>query len=521
MNILTQFEQIAARWPEKTAVADETRSYSFAALRRAAACLGTAVRARQSGGPVGVIVRRRAETAVLFFAAVYGGCFYVPLDPDMPPHKLGTILRDAGIGLVLGAEDDAAVLAAAGFSGTLLTLADAAAAPAALPDAADEAPLYMVYTSGSTGKPKGVLKSHGAMGSFIRAYAARFGLTGEEIIGNQNPFFFDAAAKDLYYMACVGATLEVIPAEKFIFPVRLVEYLNARRITYVCWVPTALAIVTQLNTFLQVRPESLRSVFFVGEPFPIKQLHKWLTALPELRYVNLYGSSELAGVCCAYEIPAGSLPEALPMGKPLDNCRVFLHTEDGFTTQPGVLGEVWIASPALALEYYGDPEKTAAVFTWEELPDGTRARVLRSGDLAQYDAAGDLSFVSRRDFQIKHMGRRIELGEIEAVADTLPELERCCCLYNEAKKRIELFCALSAPYKTVGTSIACPPTHENVGTSIACPPVQTPIDGKAVQSRLRPLLSDYMLPARVHVLDSLPTNPNGKLDRQRMKEMMK
>lgn len=507
MNILTQFEQIAARWPEKTAVADEARSYSFAALRRAAACLGAAVRARQSGGPVGVIVRRGADAAVLFFAAIYGGCFYVPLDPDMPAHKLGTILRDAEIGLVLGAAEDGKVLSDAGFAGTLLTLADAAAAPAALPDVADETPLYMVYTSGSTGKPKGVLKSHGAMASFIRAYAARFGLTGEAVIGNQNPFFFDAAAKDLYYMACLGATLEVIPSEKFIFPVRLVEYLNARKITYICWVPTALAIVTQLNTFKQVLPETLQSVFFVGEPFPIKQLHKWLTALPDLRYVNLYGSSELAGVCCAYEIPRGALPEALPMGKPLDNCRVFLRTEDGFTTAPGVLGEVWIASPALALEYYGDPEKTAAVFTWEDLPDGTRARVLHSGDLARYDEAGNLVFVSRKDFQIKHMGRRIELGEIEAAAETLPELERCCCLYNEAKKRIELFCALNAPYN-------------NVGTSIACPPAQPPIDGKAIQSRLRPLLSDYMLPAKVHVLDSLPTNPNGKLDRQRMKEMM-
>ena len=508
MNILTQLEEIAARWPEKTAVADAGHAYTFAALRHAAACLGAAVRDRQpNGGPVGVIVRRGADTAVLFFAAVYGACFYVPLDPDLPPHKLGTILRDAGIGLVLGSAEDGAVLADAEFAGTLLTAADAAGAPAPLPQVPDDTPLYMVYTSGSTGKPKGVLKSHGAMAGFIKAYTESFALTGEEIIGNQNPFFFDAAAKDLYFMACLGATLEVIPAEKFIFPVRLLEYLNAREISYICWVPTALALVTQLNSFKQVLPETLRSVFFVGEPFPIKQLHKWLTALPELRYVNLYGSSELAGVCCAYEIPRGELPEALPMGKPLPNCRVFLHTEAGFTTEPGVLGEVWIVSPALALEYYRDPEKTAAVFSVEELPDGTRARVLRSGDLAQYDGGGNLIFVSRKDFQIKHMGRRIELGEIEAVAETLPEIARCCCLYNEAKKRIELFCALNAPYK-------------NVGTSIACPPAQTPIDGKTIQSRLRPLLSDYMLPAKVHVLDSLPTNPNGKLDRQRMKEMM-
>ncbi|MBR4193906.1 MAG: amino acid adenylation domain-containing protein [Oscillospiraceae bacterium] len=515
MNILSSFETVAARQPDKTAVADENHCCSFSGLRDLAARLGAAVRARQpEGGAVGVLVRRGADTAVLFFAAVYGGCFYVPLDPELPPHKLGTILTDAGIRLVLGAAGDEDVLDAAEFRGTLLTPADAAELPAELPELPDEAPLYMVYTSGSTGKPKGVLKSHGAMASYIAAFQARFGLTGEEIIGNQNPFFFDAAAKDIYYMACLGATLEVIPSEKFIFPVRLVEYLNERKISYICWVPTALAIVTQLNTFRQLLPQTLRNVFFVGEPFPIKQLHKWLSTLPELRYVNLYGSSELAGVCCAYEIPRGALPEALPMGRPLPNCRVFLHGEAGFLSEPGVLGEVWIAGPALALGYWNDPEKTAAVFTEERLPDGTRARVLRSGDLAEYNEEGNLVFVSRKDFQIKHMGRRIELGEIETVADSLPEIARCCCLYNDAKKRIELFCELNEAYQAASV-------HEsNVGTSIACPQNEPAPDGKAIQSLLRPLLSDYMLPAKVHVLDKLPLNPNGKLHRQAMKEMM-
>ena len=495
MNILTKFDQLARTQADKTAVADETHSYTFASLHNTAACLGTAIRDRQpKGGPVGVLVHRGADTAALFFAAVYGGCFYVPLDPDMPAHKLETILRDADIQLVLGETEDRQLLATADYTGALLTLSEAASTPAELPEVDADTPLYMVYTSGSTGKPKGVLKSHGAMVSYIQAFLKRFGLTGEEIIGNQNPFFFDAAAKDLYFMAWAGASLEVIPSEKFIFPVRLLEYLNERRVSYICWVPTALAIVTQLNTFKKVTPQTLRHVLFVGEPFPIKQLHKWLSALPELQYVNLYGSSELAGVCCAYEIPQGLLPETLPMGKPLPNCKVFLHTDRGFTTQPGILGEVWIVSPALALEYWGDPEKSAAVFTQETLPDGSQARVLRSGDLAQYDAEGNLVFVSRKDFQIKHMGRRIELGEIESVADGLPQIARCCCLYNDEKKRIELFCQLNE--------------------------TEEALDGKAIQSLLRPLLSDYMLPAKVHVLDQLPINPNGKLDRQSLKAEM-
>ena len=489
--ILSRFEATVAAFPQKRAVACGDECFTFSELQGLSARLGTAI--GPEPGAVGVLVHRSAVTAALFFGALYAGGCYVPLDPDMPEHKLQTVLQDAGIRVLLGAREDLPLLERVGFTGCFLTPEDAGEIPVPAPEAGPDTPLYMVYTSGSTGKPKGVRKSHGAMCSFIDAFRETFSVTDREIIGNQNPFFFDAAAKDLYLMACTGATLEVIPSEKFIFPVRLIEYLNERQISYVCWVPTALAIVTQLNTFRQVLPTTLEKVLFVGEVFPVKQLHKWLEALPDLRYVNLYGSSELAGICCYYEIPKGARPEQLPMGKPLSNCRVYLRGEDGFVTQPGQLGEVWVESPALALEYFGDPEKTAATFCEEVLPEGRVARVLKTGDLARYDGEGNLVFSSRKDFQIKHMGRRIELGEIEAAADALPELARCCCLYNDQKKRIELFCQL-----TEGAEL----------------------DGKAVQSLLRGRLSDYMLPSKVHILPALPINPNGKINRTALKEQM-
>ena len=492
--ILSRFEQTVRAMPDKLAVACEEERYTFAALKALAARLGKSAAGEPvRGRAIGVLVHRGVASIAEFFAAVYAGGFYVPLDPDMPAHKLRTILEDAEIRLLFGTEEDRPRLEELGFSGRFLTPADAAAEEIEAPEAGEDTPLYMVYTSGSTGRPKGVLKSQGAVISFIDAFAKTFDLGPEEILGNQNPFFFDASAKDLYLMALVGATMEIIPSEKFIFPVRLMEYLNARGVSYICWTPTALSIVTQLNTFRKILPETVKKVLFVGEVFPIKQLHKWLTTLPELRYVNLYGSSELAGICCWYEIPRGSLPEQLPMGKPLSNCRIWLRGEAGFVTEPEVLGEVWIESPALALEYWGDPEKTARVFSVETLPDGRSARVLKSGDLARYDREGNLVFSSRKDFQIKHMGRRIELGEIEAAADALPAVQRCCCLYNDGKKRIELFCELA-------------PGEEK--------------DGKELLHLLRGRLSEYMLPSVVHILPEMPFNPNGKIDRTRLKESM-
>ena len=492
--ILSRFEQTVRAMPDKLACACEDERYTFAGLRSLAARLGARVRHLQpQPGAVGVLVRRGASTVAEFLAVVYAGSFYVPLDPDMPDHKLRTILDDAGIRVLLGEEEHRPLLGRIGFDGPFLTPASAGETEAEAPEAGEDTPLYMVYTSGSTGKPKGVLKSHGAVVSFIDAFAKTFGLGPEEILGNQNPFFFDASAKDLYLMALTGATMEIIPSEKFIFPVRLMEYMNQRGVTYICWTPTALSLVTQMNTFKKILPETLRKVLFVGEVFPIKQLHRWLTALPELRYVNLYGSSEIAGICCWYEIPPGTLPEQLPMGVPLSNCRVWLHGEEGFVTEPDVLGEVWIESPALALCYYGDPEKTAGTFCVEALPDGRMARVLKSGDLARYDSAGNLVFSSRSDFQIKHMGRRIELGEIEAAADALAEIQRCCCLYNTAKNRIELFCELAPGAEA---------------------------DGKRIIHLLRERLSEYMLPSVAHILPEMPFNANGKIDRTRLKETM-
>ena len=488
-NVLEYLEIMAERTPEKTAIADKDHAYSFFALRSGARRLGQALReAGICDGAVGVFADRGADALVMLLGVLYAGAFYVPLDPDMKEHKLHTIMEDSGMRALVGSESHRSAAGERAF----FTLAQLPAQEADLPDRGGDDPAYMIYTSGSTGRPKGVLKSHGAVLSFVEAFAATFGVTGGDIIGNQTPFFFDASAKDIYLALYTGATLEVLPTELFSFPVLLVRYMNERQVSYICWVPTALAIVTQLNTFMEVMPETLRLVLFVGEVFPLKQLRKWIAALPEVRFVNLYGSTELAGICCYYEI-TGEVGNVLPMGRPLPNCRVFLLDEAGNrVSEPNVLGEVCIASPALALEYYGDPEKTARQFVTMEFETGP-ARVFRSGDLAQYDENGDLVFSCRADFQIKHMGRRIELGEIEAAADSLPEVVRCCCLYNELRRRITLFCTLDP---------------------------ECDWDGRRVQHELRGRLSDYMVPSKVIVLEALPLNANGKIDRVSLKAML-
>ena len=492
-NVLELLEATASDHPEKTAVAYRDDRYTFSALRDTARRLASVIASIGSLQPVAVFCDRSADPAVLFLAVLYSGNYYVPIDPDMPAEKQQAILDDAAPKLVLGSESTRGLLDALRFEGKFYTLADAGNSCSDLPAVGGNDPLYMVYTSGSTGKPKGVLKSHRAFFSFLEAYIGTFGFTGDEIIGNQTPLFFDAAAKDFYLMLATGATMEILPTELFSMPPMLIEYLNERRVSFLSWVPTALSIVAQLRTFSFVVPEYLERVFFVGEVMPMKHLNYWRKALPGLRCVNLYGSSEIAGVCAWYAVE-GTYDDAetLPMGKPLRNCRLYLLEGERIITEPEQIGELYIVSDALALEYYHDPEKTAAAFLTKDFGEGP-VRCFRTGDLAKYDAAGDLVFASRTDFQIKHMGRRIELGEIEAVAGALENIERCCCLYDQKKKKIVLFCQL-----TPGCELT----------------------GRQIQSLLRQRLSAYMLPSVVHVLDALPLNANGKIDRQALKTQL-
>lgn len=500
-SILDYLYKSVKKHPQKRAVSYKDHFYTFAELAQRAQKYGQAIlKVLPSTGtpnPIGVICSRDIEPIVAFLGVVYSGNFYVPLDPDAPKEKLKSIIEDSNMNVIIGCVDNNLLIEAIGFAGTFIS---SESIPAEYDDEyhnhislQEDCPLYMIYTSGSTGKPKGVLKSHKAEISYIEAYCDTFQFSEDDIIGNQTPFFFDAAAKDIYLMLKMGITMEIIPTEYFPLPPELIQYLNQKKITVASWVPTVLSIVAQLNPFSEIVPETLKRVFFVGEVMPMKHLNKWREALPDIQYVNLYGQSELCGICCYYEVKGTfANDESLPMGIPLINCKIYLLDNETVVTEPGKIGEMYIVSDALAMEYYHDPEKTSASFIMKNFGEGL-VRCFKTGDLAQYDAEGNLVFASRSDFQIKHMGHRIELGEIETIAGALPEVARCCCLYNAEKKKIVLFCEL-----TEGNDLS----------------------GVEIKSILKTKLSSYMVPWKVNIMDKLPLNANGKIDRQRLKTLL-
>ena len=496
VNVLEYLEYATSLHPNKTAVAYEDTKLTYTELSNIAKTIATMLKNEQlANQPIGVIANRSVYTLAMFFGVLYSGNYYVPLDPEMTKEKMDLIVHDANFKVMLDENVETSVIDCLDFDGKKLILSDILNSEhrdCLLPTIGNDDPIYMVYTSGSTGKPKGVLKSHKAIISYIDAYTDTFSFSEDEVIGNQTPFFFDASAKDIYLMLKLGCTMEILPRSLFSLPPELIDYLNAKKVTFISWVPTALSLVAQLNPFTMVKPTTVKKVFFVGEVMPMKHLNTWRKFLPDLTYVNLYGSSEIAGICCYYEVKKQfENTEELPMGKPLSNCKIYLMDNEKVITEKNHIGEMYLVSDSLALEYFNDEEKTKSSFITKDFGEGP-VRCFKTGDLAQYDEEGNLVFAARTDFQIKHMGHRIELGEIEAVAGSLPEINRCCCLYNAPKRKITLFCEVS----------------------------DDTVKSQTIRSILREKLSSYMVPGKVIIMDSLPINQNGKIDRQLLKSKL-
>lgn len=493
MNVLDYLEYAAKVNPDRIALEDGNGQITYENYRRLARRVGLYLIEKgfhNTNKPIGVVAARDKYTLVLFMGILYSGNFYVPVDPELKEEKKNHIIQQSGMELLLSIEDVSEVLAMNdGISKEALEYAYDT-------DAEDKA-LYLIYTSGSTGVPKGGLKTHGAMMDYVEAFSATYPYGEHEILGNQTPFFFDASAKDIYLCLKNMATMEIIPTALFSMPVKLVEYLNEKMVGIISWVPSALSLLTQLNVFADIKPTTLKKVFFVGEVFPMKQLNKWRKEMPDLTYVNLYGSSEIAGICLYYEVKKDDIfadTELLPMGKPLSNCKIVLIEQESgkVITDQNVSGEIYLSSKALAKEYYGDKEKTENSFVMVDLDGTGERRYFKTGDIAFYNENGDLVFTSRKDFQIKHMGHRIELGEIEVAALSLDGIEKCGCIYDNEKKRIILYCE-------------CAPDSE--------------LSGPQIKAALTEKLSSYMVPNRIVLIDKVPLNANGKIDRVELKRI--
>ncbi len=488
-NVLEYLENTVKRLPGKTAYEGEDSELTFEQVYKSSRAIGSYIAAEAIyGEPVVIFMRKSPEAVAAFFGTVYGGCYYVPIDEEMPRMRIELILKSLDSKLMIVDEATRAKAEQFDFDGRIVNYEEISVLDedkAALEDIRrrqlDTDPIYIVFTSGSTGIPKGVIACHRSVIDYIENLSAVLHFDENTRFGNQSPFYFDACLKELYPTIKFGASTVIVPRQLFMFPIKLVEFLNEKKINTVCWVVSALSMISAFGVLDKTVPQYLRTVAFGSEVFHIKQFNRWRAALPKARFVNLYGPTEATGMSCWYEVDREfSEGDVIPIGRPFENTEIILLDDDN---KRATEGEICIRGTCVTLGYYNNPERTAEAFVQNPLNNHYPEFIYRTGDIGKLNERGELVFVSRKDYQIKHMGHRIELGEIEANVNSLDGIYSSCAVYDREKDRIGLYYTGS-------------------------------IDEKSLGAILKEKIPRYMLPNRTVRLETMPLTPNGKIDRK-------
>jgi len=497
-NVLDYLDNSVKQYGEKIALSDSKNQVSYNELDLLSDSIGTVIteKCKSKNAPVVVFIDRNIESVISFMGIAKSGNFYVPVDRQLPVKRVELIVNTLNPVAAVIWEKDKKILDEIGFEGQRIVYDEAISCPADKEKlslirerAIDTDPLYAIFTSGSTGVPKGVLVCHRSVIDLIENFTVTFDFDDTRVFGNQAPFDFDVSVKDIYSCIKNGASMHVIPKLFFSFPAKLIACINERKINTVIWATSALRIIENLNAFEKTLPECLKTVMFSGEVMPNKVLNYWRNKLPAVNYVNLYGPTEITCNCLYYKVDKPFKDEdVLPIGIPFKNTDILLLDGDTLVTEPGVKGEICVRGTSLAHGYYNNPEKTAEAFCQNPLNKVYPELIYRTGDLARYGEDGLIYFVSRKDYQIKHMGHRIELSEVEIAINSLSYIDAGCCIYDKANEQIVLF------YQSA----------EECDRSIM-------IDGCK-------LLPKYMMPNRMIHFTQLPMTKNAKIDRVRLKE---
>ena len=481
-TIVSLFRHQAATTPDNVAVVFKDKKFTYAEVDAISDRIAGHIASKGLGleDVVSVLIPRCEWMVIASLGVLKAGCAYQPLDPSYPKERLNFMMQDANAKLLIADEELRDIVDE--YKGDVLLTKDLAGLPntpnTLSTQITPNSLFILLYTSGSTGVPKGCQLTHGNLVCFCHWYQQFYGLKPENNVAAYASYGFDACMMDMYPALTCGATVHIVPEELRLDLIALNEYFEQNHITH-SFMTTQVGYQFASN----IENHSLKFLSTGGEKLAS------LTPPQGFSFYNVYGPTECTIFTTTYLV--NQKMKEIPIGKPLDNMRLYVVDPQGHRLPVGAAGELWISGPQVSRGYLNRPEKTAEVYIPNPFTDEAKyARVYRSGDIVRYLPSGDIQFVGRRDGQVKIRGFRIELKEVEAIIREFPGIKDATVQAFDEEG--------GAGGKFIAAYIVS----------------DQQIDIEALNNFILDEKPPYMVPAVTMQIDAIPLNQNQKVNKK-------
>jgi amino acid adenylation domain-containing protein/thioester reductase-like protein len=479
-TIVSLFRRQAQLTPNNMAVVYHDNKYTYAQVDDITERIATLLVSKGLGREdvVSIIIPRCEWMPIAALGVMKAGCAYQPLDPSYPAERLNFMIKDANAKLLIADEELRNIVSE--YDGDVLLTKEIFDLPAARkPVDVTIAPadlFILLYTSGSTGVPKGCQLEHRNLAAFCHWYIRRFDLKAEHHTSCYASYGFDCCMMDMYPALTCGACVYIIGDDIRLTLPEVNAYFEANHITH-SFMTTQVAYQFATN----FENHSLLHLIAAGE--------KLASLVPPTNFKlhNGYGPTEGTILITEYEVDEEL--KDIPVGKPLDNNKLYIVDKQFNRLPAGAMGELWISGSHVTRSYLNRPEKTAEVYIDNPFSNDPKfSRIYRTGDIVRYLPDGNIQFVGRKDGQVKIRGFRIELKEVEAVIRQFPGIKDVTVQAFE--------------YENGGKYIAAYVVSDNQ------------VDIKALNAFIGQQKPPYMIPAATMQIDAIPLNQNQKVNRK-------
>ena len=479
------FEEQVKKNPHRIAVVFQDQKLTYEQLNERANQLANYLR-KQGVKPetlVGLFLERSLEMIIAILGILKAGGAYVPLDINYPEERLAYMLSDSQVSIVLTQESLSSNLpenqARLIYVDTDTENIEKESSENLTTTINLDNLAYVIYTSGSTGKPKGVLITHQGLGNLILAQSKTFGVDRDSRVLQFASSSFDASVSEIGMALGTGATLYLETPENLLPSLDLIKLLQKEAITHVTFPPSVLAALPDAEL------PDLITIIVAGEACSPQLRTKWSQGR---KFFNAYGPTEVT--VCATIADLSDESETFSIGRPINNTQVYILDSYLQPLPVGIPGEIYVGGMGLARGYLNQPELTASKFIANHFSNESNSRLYKTGDLGRYLPDGKIEFLGRVDNQVKIRGFRIELGEIESVLSENRKIKQVAVISNK---------------NTAG---------DNYLEAYIVPAQAQPPSNNELRYFLKQKLPEYMIPSTFEMLEAMPLNSNGKIDKQ-------